>query len=71
MSFMDKVRSWWRKDDLERAEEESHMETPGERDEAEEEYSGKRADIRMKSGYYERGAEADFERDSERPGSGF
>lgn len=70
MSFMDKVRSWWRKDDLERAEEESRMEDPGERDAAEEDYSGKRADTRMQSGYFEPGAEADFERDSERPGPG-
>jgi hypothetical protein len=68
MSFMNKVKSWWRKDDLERAEEEARAESAAERDEAEEDYSGQRADTRMKSGYYEPAAEADFERDSERPG---
>jgi hypothetical protein len=69
MSFMDKVRSWWRKDDVAEAQEESKM-TAHERDVVDEGYEGRKDDVEA-----ERGtglgtsipSEADFERDSERP----
>jgi hypothetical protein len=66
MSFMKKLTGLWRTDERERIEQESTM-SDAERAEAEEEYSGHRADIRVDSGYYEPAAQADFERDSERP----
>jgi hypothetical protein len=65
MSVFDKLRAWWRKDDLETAEEETRM-TPEERDEAERDYQGLRDDTAVKSGRLGLGA-ADYERDSERP----
>jgi hypothetical protein len=65
MSVFDKLRAWWRKDDLETAEEETRM-TPEERDEAERDYQGMRDDTAVKSGRLGLGA-ADYERDSERP----
>jgi hypothetical protein len=69
MGFMEKVKSWWRKDDLAQAEEETRM-TPRERDEAEEDYEGQKDDIEA-----ERGGglgtmppvSTDFEADSEPP----
>jgi hypothetical protein len=65
MSVFDKLRAWWRKDDLETAEEETRM-TPEERDEAERDYQGMRDDTAVKSGRLGLGA-ADYERDSEPP----
>jgi hypothetical protein len=65
MSVFSKLRAWWRKDDLETAEEETRM-TPDERDEAERDYQGMRDDTAVKSGRLGLGA-ADYERDSERP----
>jgi hypothetical protein len=65
MSVFDKLRAWWRKDDLETAEEETRM-TPEERDEAERDYQGMRDDTAVQSGRLGLGA-ADYERDSERP----
>jgi hypothetical protein len=67
MSLLDKLTGWWRKDERERIDEEGTM-TDAERAAAEEEYSGHRADVRMESGYYEPAGQADYERDSERPG---
>jgi len=67
MSFMDKVRSWWRKDDLAETDEETRM-TPKERDVAEEDYEGRKDDLSIettRAGGALTGS--DFERDSERP----
>ena len=65
MSVFDKIRSWWSKDALETAEEETHM-SPAERDLAERDYQGMRDDTRVQSGRMMGGA-ADYERDSEPP----
>jgi hypothetical protein len=65
MSFIDKLRSWWRKDELETAEEEARM-TPAERDVAEEDYEARKDDAAIGVTYA--GGEmagADFEEDSE------
>jgi hypothetical protein len=69
MSFMDKVKSWWRKDDLAEAEEETQM-TPRERDEVDEGFEGRKDDVEAErlSGLGNVPAqETDFEADSERP----
>jgi hypothetical protein len=65
MGFLDKIRSWWNKDTLERAEEETHM-TRAERDLAETDYEGRKEDVEIRSGRLAGGA-GDFERDSEPP----
>jgi hypothetical protein len=65
MGFLDKIRGWWDKDTLERAEEETQM-TEAERDLAEEDYEGRKEDVEIRSGRLAGGA-ADFERDSEPP----
>jgi hypothetical protein len=65
MAFLDKIRSWWRKDTLERAEEETRM-TQAERDVAEEDYEARKDDVAARSGRLAGGA-ADYERDSEPP----
>ena len=44
MSLLDRVRAWWNKDTLTRADEEVRM-TAGERDLAEEEFEGRKADV--------------------------
>ncbi len=64
MSLLDRVRAWWNKDDLERAEEETRM-TPGERDLAEEEFEGRKADVQARE--YLTGQGVDFEGDSKPP----
>ncbi len=65
MGILDKVRGWWNKDALERAEEETHM-NQAERDLAEEDFEGRKEDVVIRSGRLAGGA-ADFERDSEPP----
>ena len=65
MGFLDKLRGWWNKDALDRAEEETDM-TQAERDLAEEDYEGQKEDVEIRSGRLAGGA-ADFERDSEPP----
>ena len=65
MSVFSKIQAWWRKDDLETAEEETRM-TPWERDAAERDFEGIKDDTAVKSGRLGLGA-ADYERDSERP----
>jgi hypothetical protein len=65
MAFLDKIRSWWQKDTLERAEEETRM-TQAERDVAEEDYEARKDDVAARSGRLAGGA-ADYERDSEPP----
>lgn len=65
MGLLDKLSSWWSKDAVDLAEEETHM-TQAERDVAEEDYEGRKEDVRIESGYLGRGA-ADFEGDSKPP----
>jgi hypothetical protein len=63
--FLHRLRGWWYKDALAKAEEETHM-TKLERDIAEEDYEG-RKDDRWISGEHFAGGTADYERDSEPP----
>ena len=65
MSFADKIRSWWSKDKLELADEETHM-NESERDVAEEDYEARKDDVAVQSGRF-MGGVADYERDSEPP----
>jgi hypothetical protein len=65
MSFADKIRSWWSKDKLELADEETHM-TESERDVAQEDYEARKDDVAVQSGRF-MGGVADYERDSEPP----
>lgn len=65
MSFVSRIRSWWGKDELELADEETQM-TESERDVAEEDYEARKDDVAMRSGRFMGGA-ADYERDSEPP----
>ena len=67
MAFLDRIRSWWSKDALEREEQE---ELAGmsqvDRDAAEEDFEGRKDDVAARSGLLGGGA-ADYERDSEPP----
>ena len=63
MSFLDRIRAWWNKGDLERADEETRM-TPAEREYAEDDYQGHRDDVAVQERF---GPEPDFESDSEPP----
>lgn len=64
-SVFQRLRSWWNKDALEEAEEETRM-SEAERDVAEEDYEG-RKDDRAQGGGYLAGTRTDFESDSETP----
>ena len=64
MSILDRLRSWWNKDELERAEEETQM-TTQERDVAEEDFEARKDDVAVRE--YLRNEGTDFERDSEPP----
>jgi hypothetical protein len=64
MSLLGRLRAWWNKDTLERAEEEARM-TPIERDRAEEDYEGRKDDTAAAS--YLGGDAAEFESDAEPP----
>ena len=67
MSFLQKLRSWWRRDETELAAEETRM-TQSERDVAQEDYEARKDDTALRGDFAAgAGAEADFERDSERP----
>jgi hypothetical protein len=65
MAILSRLRAWWSKDELERAEEETHMKE-AERDVAEEDYEARKDDVALEGGYLGRGA-ADYESDSEAP----
>jgi hypothetical protein len=65
MELLRRLRGWWNKDALERAEQETRM-TPAERDAAEEDYEGRKDDLAARSDLLGGGA-ADYERDSEPP----
>jgi hypothetical protein len=64
VSFLDRIRGWWSKDEVARAEEETRM-TPTERDAAEEDYQGRKDDTFLRGRLGTEGV--DFERDSEPP----
>jgi hypothetical protein len=65
MTLLRRLRAWWNKDALERAEEETRM-TEAERDVAEEDYEARKDDVAARSGLLGGGA-ADYESDSEPP----
>lgn len=62
---LQRIRAWWNKDAVARAEEETRM-TPAERDVAEEDFEARKDDVAARSGRLGGGA-ADYERDSEPP----
>jgi hypothetical protein len=64
VSWLDRIRTWWSKDELERAEEETRM-TPAERDVAEEDFEGRKDETFVREHLGTEGV--DFERDSEPP----
>jgi hypothetical protein len=69
MSLMHKIRSWWNKDRTEIAEQEAGM-TQAERDVADEDFEGRKDDVKVRQGGWDSGAGAggiDFERDSSGP----
>jgi hypothetical protein len=66
VAFLKRLRAWWNKDELERAEEETQM-TPAERDVAEEDFEARKDDVATTGGYIGGGGAADYERDSEAP----
>jgi hypothetical protein len=67
VAILSRLRAWWNKDEVERAEEETQM-TPAERDVAEEDYEARKDDVATTGGYLG-GAGTDYERDSEEPRS--
>ena len=67
MAFLDRIRSWWGKDALEREEQEELAGmSQADRDAAEEDFEGRKDDVAARSGLLGGGA-ADYERDSEPP----
>ena len=64
MSFLDRIRSWWNKDELEQAEEGTHM-TTEEREQSEQDYEAAKEDTFLRGRLGTEGV--DFERDSEPP----
>jgi hypothetical protein len=64
MALLRRLRGWWNKDALERAEEETRM-TQAERDVAEEDYEARKDDVAVSERLA--GGAADYERDSEPP----
>ena len=64
-SVLQRLRAWWSKDALEKAEEETSM-TAAERDLAEEDYEGRKDDQYVSRDRLA-GGTADYERDSEPP----
>jgi hypothetical protein len=66
MALLRRLRAWWNKDELERAEEETRM-TEAERDAAEEDYEARKDDMFISEHLAGGAADADYERDSEPP----
>ena len=67
MAFLDRIRSWWSKDDLEREEQEELAGvSQADRAAAEEDFEGRKDDVAARSGLLGGGA-GDYERDSEPP----
>ena len=67
MAFLDRIRSWWSKDALEREEQEELAGmSQADRDSAEEDFEGRKDDVAARNRMLGGGA-ADYERDSEPP----
>jgi hypothetical protein len=66
-SLLQRLRAWWNRDALDKADEEARM-TEHERDIAEEDYEARKDDASIRGDYLGGGA-ADYERDSEPPRS--
>ncbi len=67
MAFLDRIRAWWSKDDLEREEQEELAGvSQADRAAAEEDFEGRKDDVAARSGLLGGGA-GDYERDSEPP----
>jgi hypothetical protein len=64
MSFVSRLRAWWNRDTVERAEEETGM-SPVEREQAEEDFEARKDDVTVRERFGSEGV--DFERDSEPP----
>ena len=64
MSFMERVRSWWHRDTIERAQEEADM-SPAERSQAEEDFEARKDEAFVEE--HLGGPGVDFERDSGPP----
>jgi hypothetical protein len=64
-ALLRRLRVWWSKDALERAEEETRT-TESERDVAEEDFEARKDDVAVRARLP--GGAADFESDSEPPG---
>jgi hypothetical protein len=65
MTFLGRIRAWWSKDALERADDETRM-TEAERDVAEEDFEAGKDDVAVRSDLLAGGA-TDYESDSEPP----
>ena len=66
MAFLDRIRSWWCKDALERGEQEELAGlSQADRDAAEEDFEGRKDDVAARSRML--GGAADYDRDSEPP----
>jgi hypothetical protein len=65
MSVFSRLRSWWNRDAVELADEETHM-TEAERDVAREDFEARKDDVATRGGYAGGGV-TDYERDSEPP----
>jgi hypothetical protein len=65
MALLQRIRGWWNKDALARADEETRT-TEAERDIAEEDYEARKDDVAVSGGFLGGGA-ADYERDTEPP----
>jgi hypothetical protein len=65
MAFLRRLRAWWNKDELERADEETRM-TEAERDVAEEDFEGHKDDLAVRGDLLAGGATG-YESDSEPP----
>jgi hypothetical protein len=66
--LLERLRSWWNKDAVETAEEETRM-SEHERDVAEEDFEARKDDLAARSDFLA-GGTADYERDSEAPPPG-
>ena len=65
MNVLDRIRAWWNKDALDKADGETRM-TEHERNIAEEDYEGRKDDSSLQSGRLLGGA-GDYESDSKPP----
>jgi hypothetical protein len=67
MGLWQHISSWWKKDDVAAATEDTRDNDQAERDQDAEDFEGRIFDMRSRAETL--GGYADFERDSERPGN--